>query len=736
MPSLPTDKKKKISIARNFFISFMACLVFLISIQSLNIYRKVKILRASPVYSEQRTVLQTQTDFYKVRLAINELRDGKPETLSALKKHFGIYSNHLEFLNTAEMFEPIRQQTKSNFLLLNLNEIRDKTAQILDQGMAKILSSKDELLNLFRKSDSIIQDLVIQSSTFFAESSDFERASLAVLLSFTGLFSITLVAILFAAIWHLTVQTTKLKRRELLLTESRQRLAATTRSALDAVIVMQEDGTIVDWNNAAVTFFGYAQEFAIGKNMSELIIPERFREAHKNGMKKYLETGETNVIGKRIEIDALYSDGSEFPVELAINVAKDLDQKIFIAYLRDISQRKLAETELKKALALAKEANEAKANFLAIMSHEMRTPLNGVIGALDLLGRTKLSKHQTDLVDTAEQSGEALLAQISDVLDFSRMEAGKLELDLAPFDVRKLLTSIENILRTKITESFNVFEIISDPLLSNILIGDAKRLRQVLLNFASNAAKFTTQGKIVLKAGPVDDAKLGRAIEFSIADTGIGISPESILLLFKEFSMVDSSYHRQSEGTGLGLAISKRIVEAMKGTVGVESELGKGSRFWFRIVLEEGHTVIADKPLEHEKVNVASTSLRILLVEDNITNQMVARQMLGNLNHNITIANDGKQAVEHARKTQFDLILMDISMPVMDGLEATRIIRSTGGMSAKTPIVAMTANAVAGDREKFLDAGMNDYVTKPIRQATLQACIDKFTAQSAAPVEK
>lgn len=704
----------------------MACMIFLISIQTFNIYRKVKVLRSSTGYSEQRAMLQTQTEFFKVKLAFENLKDGAPESFVALKRQHDIYDSRLKFINTAEIFSPIRQQEKSNLELLDLNEIQEQTARILNQETLKILSSKDELKNLFSKSDLIIQDLFIQSSAIFEESSDFDRASLAALLSFTGFFSIALVAILFATIWNLAIQTKKLKRRELLLSESRKRLAATTRSALDAVIVMQEDGTILDWNNAAVTFFGYAQEFAIGKHMSELIIPERFREAHKNGMKKYLESGETTVIGKRIEIDALYADGSEFPVELAINVAKDLDQKIFIAYLRDISQRKLVETELKKALALAKQANEAKANFLAIMSHEMRTPLNGVIGALDLLGRTPLSKQQTELVDTAEQSGEALLAQISDVLDFSRMEAGKLVLDLAPFDMRMLLASIENIIRAKTAESFNDFEVILDPLLSTVFIGDAKRLRQVLLNFASNAAKFTTHGKITLKAEHVDDAKLGRAIEFSISDSGIGIAPESIPLLFKEFSMVDSSYHRQSEGTGLGLAISKRIVEAMKGTIGVESDLGIGSIFWFRIVLDEGHTEIFNKTFMDEKANIVSTSLRILLVEDNITNQMVAKQMLGNLNHNVTIVEDGKQAVEMARKIRFDLILMDISMPVMDGLEATRIIRSTVGMSANTPIVAMTANAVVGDREKFLEAGMNDYVTKPIRQTTLQTCIDKF----------
>lgn len=512
--------------------------------------------------------------------------------------------------------------------------------------------------------------------------------------------------------------------------ESRQHLTTTNRFALDAVIVMQEDGTIVDWNNAATTFFGYAPEFAIGKQMAELIIPERLQDTYRNGMQQYLESGETSVVGKRIEIDALYADGSEFPVELAINVATDAEHKIFIAYLRDISQRKHVESELKKALTQAKEANEAKANFLAIMSHEMRTPLNGVIGALDLLGRTQLSEHQLELVQTAEQSGEALLAQISDVLDFSRMEAGKIELDLAPFELKVLLASVESILRPRIAQSSNVFDIISDPLVPNTLIGDTNKLRQVLLNFASNAAKFTNFGKIVLTVEPVDDPKLGSAIEFSIKDSGIGIAPESIPLLFKEFSIVDTRYNRQSEGTGLGLAISKRIVEAMKGCVGVESEPGAGSRFWFRVVLEKGQSQIANKV--STIASVSSRPLRILLVEDNITNQMVAGQMLRNLNHTITIASDGKQAVEFARHIQFDLIFMDISMPVMDGLEATHVIRSSSGISRQTPIVAMTANAIAGDREKFLDAGMNDYVSKPIRQVALQSCIEKFAVEIAA----
>ncbi len=337
---------------------------------------------------------------------------------------------------------------------------------------------------------------VLDAIGAFSRSSDEERAGLARVLLEVAILALVLFGSLALATVVLFGQTRQLKRREEMLQESRARLSATTRSALDAVVVSDAEGIVIDWNDGATACFGYTRDQAIGASMSKLIIPERYREGHRKGMERYLATGEAHVIGKRIEINALHAKGHEFPVELALNVSKALSRPIFIAYLRDISSRREAESSLKAALETAQAATRSKANFLAVMSHEMRTPLNGVIGTLDLLERTALSRDQDMLVKTALASGEALLAQINDVLDFSKMEAGKLAFDLSPFAPEQLIRSVVEVLKSQAASKRNQLAVEIEDSVPEWVLGDPARLRQVLLNFGSNAVKFTKGGEI------------------------------------------------------------------------------------------------------------------------------------------------------------------------------------------------------------------------------------------------
>ena len=417
----------------------------------------------------------------------------------------------------------------------------------------------------------------------------------------------------------------------------------------------------------------------------------------------------------------------ELPGERVLQVMRSFmpDGNIVVT-LTDVTLVKRRQNELEMAWHAADDANQAKSQFLSTMSHEMRTPLNGMIGALDLLARTKLDADQSHFVETALQSGEALLVHINDVLDFSKMEAGKLELEPAPFNLRHLIDSVLKIVAPQAEARGNALgrEIGDD--VPPFVVADPVRVRQVLLNLVGNSVKFTRHGSVSVHVSVVGGSPVRPELLVSIRDTGVGIPAERIENLFKEFSMVDASFSRKEGGTGLGLAICKRLVEAMGGEIGVESRQGHGSTFWFRVALDRAAEMPVDEKPAMDLDAGSVPPLNILLVDDNLTNQMVASRMLAAAGHIVTTASDGLEALQRATKTRYDLILMDVSMPEMDGIEATKRIRLLPEPGRSVPIIALTANAIAGDRERFLAAGMDDYLTKPIRRAAIEARIAKL----------
>jgi len=509
------------------------------------------------------------------------------------------------------------------------------------------------------------------------------------------------------------------------LAESREDLARAqfedaVTAALDAIIIINEAGDILSFNPAAEEIFGFSAEQVVGKSMGQFIIPERYREAHNSGMKRYVETGEGPVINNRIEIQGLKADGEEIEIELAIKDIEGPNGKFFIGYARDISVRKRAEQEIVEAKTRAEAANQAKASFLAMMSHEIRTPLNGVLGIMGLLQDSDLDDEQQRLLKTARDSGRSLMSIINDILDFSKLEAGKMEIEKSSFFVDSLIDSVSSLIRTAADEKGLSIHCNVEKAVPDVLYGDPDRLRQILLNLAWNAVKFTESGSIALSVentGTVDNP----AIRFSVSDTGIGIAKEKQGELFAEFATIDASYARKFGGTGLGLAICKALVEAMDGKIGLSSQPGNGSKFWFEVPLEPGDAaaVLEDAHGNGEALPGDLTGLRVLLAEDNVTNQLVAVSNLERMGCNIDVVNDGLEAVEAASARSFDVILMDVSMPEMDGITATGEIRNGNGPNAGTPIIALTAYALDEDRQRVLAAGMNDLVSKPVSRTDL-----------------
>ena len=413
----------------------------------------------------------------------------------------------------------------------------------------------------------------------------------------------------------------------------------------------------------------------------------------------------------------------------------------------DITERKAAEAALRAvtheaqaARAEAERASAAKSEFLAVISHEIRTPLNGILGYTDLLlGRPDHDPEDRRHLELIRVSGEALLTVVNDVLDVSKIEAGQLKLDPIPFSVRALLDDAVAMMRGAALKTALTVEARLDPRLPEALHGDPNRLRQVLFNLLNNAVKFTPAGSVTLTVhyeGPVrlPSGEAAEAMRFEVTDTGIGIAPSQQGRLFKRFSQVDGSISRRFGGSGLGLAICRDLVTLMGGRIGVESQAGSGSTFWFTLALPRSKAIAASVPEGVGRPEPSRSSARLLLVEDVPINQELARTVLEAQGYRVDIASDGAEAIA-ALKAEgadpFALVLMDVQMPGMDGLTATRRIRALSGSAARVPIVAMTANVLSRQVEELIAAGMDDYVGKPFKRAHLLATVERWCDEGA-----
>ncbi len=516
---------------------------------------------------------------------------------------------------------------------------------------------------------------------------------------------------------------TQKKLTELELAESEEKFRNIFESLQDVYFRTNMAGTFTMASPSVYELTGESQMEVLGRSVKEFSLDQKsmlylIRGLLKNGSVKNFE----NEI--RHKDNAIRSIISNF----RLIYGKDGEPQAVEGVARDITDLKNATEEMRKAKEVAEKSLEVKRQFLSNMSHEIRTPMNGIIGMIDLMFETPLDQEQTEYISTIKKSSETLLNILNDILDLSKIEAGKMELRPMPISITKTIEKLLALFSHKAASQGTQLTFRVEPTVPDTVLADETRLLQILSNLTSNAIKFTDDGTVHIHVKSTKKFLKSHIFMFEIQDTGIGISEENLELLFKQFSQVEDSYTKSYGGTGLGLAISQELARLMNGDIGVESEVNQGSTFWFTIEVEECPEMQPTNSIEEPDFNIASnfrSTPDILLVDDNFVNLKVASSILEKAGCKVTKAQSGPKAIELAKRHEYDVILMDIQMPEMNGITATQEIKRLKPDS-KTPIIAMTAFSMAEERQAFLDAGMDDYISKPIKATTLLSKIKEW----------
>ena len=525
-----------------------------------------------------------------------------------------------------------------------------------------------------------------------------------------------------AALRDMESEVNERRQLEIRLRENERLLKTVLDTAADGILTTDGRGRIEICNPAVARMFGYDQTDLVGMELSRLMTLSPVAPMG-GGLVQAVPFGTVpghEFLGRR-------QDGSTFPLEVTVGGDTSV--------LRDITQRKASEAAIRELNATLERkveertqelaiASKAKSQFLANMSHEIRTPLNVILGLAQLLERDTLTAPQRELLDRMREAGGALLHVISDILDLSKIESGHLYLEQEPFELTAVLTGLENLLGDAAEQKGLKFTVQPAPDCQGRLVGDANRLRQVLINLCGNAVKFTHQGGIKVNTQLLNLSSGSAHLRFEVEDTGIGIAPEVLAELFKPFTQADESITRQFGGAGLGLSISKRLVELMGGRLGAISQIEKGSTFWFELSFGRAESAPPEPALAPAAGGQRLAGRKVLVVDDNRMNQLLVEKALKLEGATVSVAGDGLQALDYlrARPGDVDAVLMDVQMPVMDGLTATRAIREDPRL-ADLPVIALTAGALTEDRQKALDAGIDDFLTKPVNLDRMVAAI-------------
>lgn len=697
-----------------FLVSAGLFVIAAIAFLTFSVQREIELLGAAETDNVQWSLAQAEVEFLEYAIQLN----GATPDLETLKLRFDVFFSRINTMQTASVFEDLRGIDGTQDKLAEIRAFLDESADIIDAGDAAILTNLDSLQSLVDDTRQTVRLLAKSGLAAFAEASDKQRMLVVRTMAQLAIAVVGLIGALFVGVIFLNRLNARLVARERQQAQIATRMNTVISTSLDAVIVSDDKGRIIEFNPAAETTFGHHAEDVLGRDIGKVIVPDHMRDAHDAGMERMRKSGERRVVGKgRVQLEGKRANGDTFPVELALQSATTDDGEIFIAFLRDISARVANEKALVEARDKALAGEKLKTDFLATMSHEIRTPLNGLLGNMNLLRDTKLSKEQDQYLGYMESSGRLLMSHISDVLDITRYDAGKLDTRSEPVNVSALLEDIIDNQSGTAADNETSLEWgwVGEPM--HWIVSDHDRLQHVMMNLIGNAVKFTRRGKVAVTAR-VELAGDQTHLVLDVADTGVGIEEALVDQVFDDFVIGNTTRNREVGGTGLGLGIAKRFVNALGGSITVESTVGQGSTFTVTLPV-----IAAQAPVEKAQdapVRAATRKLRVLLVEDNEVNRLVARKMIEADGHTVTEAHDGQEGADLAAAQGFDIIFMDINMPVMDGRDATRRIRLSGTGSCDAPIIALTANAMANEQAGLLEDGMNAVLTKPLSRDALR----------------
>ncbi|SHK81353.1 PAS domain S-box-containing protein [Roseovarius marisflavi] len=720
---MPTDKVLSFVASRRLQLAALSAVVALCLLAASVLINAVfeKLDRYSTASQDgvYWTMSQIEVDQLKLIVELERMKVAQNPDFAQLRQRFDLFYSRVMTLRNAAVYRSILDGTDVAADVQAIFTRLDEMVVMIDGDDQSLLGSRDRILSLVTSMTTPIRDIAIAGISVGAARADGERNVLTQQIITLTVLTIMMLSALFLAlllVWRLYEDSQRQAEQS---RNTTNRLTTILNTSQDGILVVGPSGEVQDTNGAADRMFALPQADKSSVPISNFL----FRTDPDGGLtpltgRRLLAECEQG--SKRFDDLVVRSlDGREFPAEISADIARRGEMSVCICFVRDLSERLAAEAEIVSARDRALSGERAKARFLGMISHEMRTPLHGILGALDLLHDTGLTSEQERYAKVMKSSGQMLLTQISDALDMTQVGAGKMVLRRDVFDLDGMLQELVENQQALARAQNNKLELLIAKDGLGRVEGDRGRIYQVLLNVVSNAIKYTQNGQITIEAArAASSPDVDPIVEFQISDTGVGISEENLARVFDDFVRVGSSDANQPEGTGLGLGIARHLVTLMGGEIGAESLPGEGSLFWTRIPLPVKNR--APPAPRAETAPAVIAPLDVLVVEDNANNRLVIEAMLKNDGHRVTLACDGVEGVAFAAETLYDLILMDINMPRMDGIEATRRIRADNGASSSTRIVALTAHFSSDKATELRAAGMDAVETKPLRRATLR----------------
>jgi PAS domain S-box-containing protein len=713
----------------------------------LDVRSRLQALERANSDNTQWVMMQTEVEVLRLHAAVLNAMDVsdptldpalQPDALNEVRRWFNVLYSRVTMLQESAIYAPLLALPEYSEDHGLLRGYLDSHVALIDENDAVLSTGLDRIEAPLAEVRTAARDMTLNALSDFAAQSDMNRESISQTLVRLALLTATLLALVtgFAVVMARLYRQAEAQSEEVRLAGAR--LSTIVSTSADGIVVTDTNALIREFNPAAEAMFGMRRDQVLGRSALQMLFAND--RLQQDALLQVLRTPTSGKDPIRIEVDARRADGSEFPAEVSIARSRPRDGSLIVAYLRDISDRRRAERDLTDALDRALAGEKTKADFMAVMSHEMRTPLNGLIGSMHLMRQTPLDPAQAELMGIMETSGGMLLDHVNSVLDIARAEAGAIPLLRAGFDLDALVEEVVANQAGLARASGNAISVaqVTGPI--GMVLGDRGRIRQILLNLIGNAVKFTNDGQIIIETERMTpSATEAGMVELRVIDTGIGISDANLERIFEDFVTLDTSYGRETGGTGLGLSIARRLAEAMGGEVGAESVEGEGSLFWLRLPLpatdmappqtaaQMAQAVVPDAGVDDPALLTTGLPVgppkSVLVVEDNQINRFLVRRYLELGGHQVTEARDGIDGVEQAARLRFDVILMDISMPRMDGMEAARRIRAGGGPSAEARILALTAHALPDEQKAFRQAGMEATLTKPIGRNDLLLAI-------------